>query len=165
MLNAPQIVGDPAVIEARSIVAKLDSDFALVRQRYLEQHPRYIQAASQLEEARRALSNSALKAAESLRVAYENAQGAEKGMGQTIHEAEDAALKLSQKAIHYNLLAREVESDRPLFDNVLNRLKETSLATDMQSEKIRLISPATPSAVPASPRVTVIVGAALQIGR
>jgi capsular exopolysaccharide synthesis family protein len=164
MLTAPQIAGDSAVIEARSIMAKLESDFALIQQRYKDKHPKYIQAASQLEEARRALSNTALKAAESLRVACENAQGAEKGMGQTIHEAEDAALKLSQKAIHYNLLAREVESDRALFDNVLNRLKETSLATDMQSEKIRLIAPATPSAVPSSPRLTVVFGAALLAG-
>jgi polysaccharide biosynthesis transport protein len=164
MLTAPQIAGDPAVIEARSIVAKLESDFALIQQRYKEKHPKYIQAASQLEEARRALSNCALKAAESLRVAYENAQGAEKGMGQSIHEAEDAALKLSQKAIHYNLLAREVESDQALFDNVLNRLKETSLATDMQSEKMRLIAPATPPAVPASPKLAVVFGAALLAG-
>ena len=164
MLNAPQIVGDPAVIEARSIVAKLDSDFALVRQRYLEQHPKYIQAASQLEEARRALSNSVLKAAESLRVAYENAGGAEKGMDQTIRSTEEAALKLSQKAIRYNLLARDVESDRALFDNVLNRLKETSLTTDIQSEKIRVIAPATPPGVPASPRVPIIFGASLLAG-
>src|ERR1035437_3203906 len=164
MLNAPQIVGDPAVIEARSIVAKLDSDFALVRQRYLEQHPKYIQAASQLEEARRALSNSVLKAAESLRVAYENAGGAEKGMDQTIRSTEEAALKLSQKAIHYNLLARDVESDRALFDNVLNRLKETSLTTDIQSEKIRVIAPATPPGSPASPRVPIIFGASLLAG-
>ena len=164
MLNAPQIGGDSAVIEARSIVAKLDSDFALIRQRYLEEHPKYIQASSQLEEARRALSNSVLKAAESLRVAYENAGGAEKGMDQTIRSTEEAALKLSQKAIRYNLLAREVESDRALFDNVLNRLKETSLATDIQSEKIRVIAPATPPGVPASPRVQIIFGASLLAG-
>jgi succinoglycan biosynthesis transport protein ExoP len=164
MLTSPQIGGDSAVIEARSILGKLESDFALIQQRYKEKHPKYIQAASQLEEARRALSNAALKAVESLRVACENAQGAEKGMGQTMHEAEDAALKLSQKAIRYNLLAREVESDRALFDNVLSRLKETSLATDMQSEKIRLIAPATPSTVPASPKLTVVFGAALLAG-
>jgi capsular exopolysaccharide synthesis family protein len=164
MLTAPQIGGDSAVIEARSIVAKLESDFALVRQRYQEKHPKYIQAASQLEEARRALSNSVLKAAESLRVAYENAVSAEKGMDQTIRSAEEAALKLSQKAIRYNLLAREVESDRALFDNVLNRLKETSLTTDMQSEKIRMIAPATPPAVPASPKPQIIFGASLLAG-
>ena len=164
MLMSPQIGGDSAVIEARSILGKLESDFALIQQRYKEKHPKYIQAASQLEEARRALSNAALKAVESLRVACENAQGAEKGMGQTMHEAEDAALKLSQKAIRYNLLAREVESDRALFDNVLSRLKETSLATDMQSEKIRLIAPATPSTVPASPKLAVVFGAALLAG-
>src|ERR1035438_23899 len=164
MLNAPQIGGDSAVIEARSIVAKLDSDFALIRQRYLEKHPKYIQASSQLEEARRALSNSVLKAAESLRVACENAVSAEKGMDQTIRSTEAAALKLSQKAIHYNLLAREVESDRALFDNVLNRLKETSLTTDMQSEKIRMIAPATPPATPASPKLPIIFGASLLAG-
>jgi capsular exopolysaccharide synthesis family protein len=164
LLMAPQIRGDSSVIEAQSLVGKLESDFSLVQQRYKAKHPKYIQAASQLEEARRALANSVMQAAESLRVAYENAQSAEKGMNQAVHDAEDASLKLSQKAIRYNLLAREVESDQALFDNVLSRLKETSLATDIQSEKIRLIAPATPSAVPASPKITVIFGAALMAG-
>jgi polysaccharide biosynthesis transport protein len=161
MLTAPQIAGDPAVIEARSLVAKLENDFAMIRQRYKSKHPKYLQAASQLEEGRRTLSNSVLKAAESLRVAYENAVSAEKGMEETIHRAEESALKLSQKAIRYNLLAREVESDRALFDNVLNRLKETSLTTDMQSEKIRLVAPAMVPGSPAWPNQPLIFGVAL----
>ena len=161
MLNAPQIGGDPAVIEDRSLVAKLENDFALAQQRYKGKHPKYLQAASQLEEARRTLSNSILKAAESLRVAYENAVSSEKGMEQTIHSAEESALKLSQKAIRYNLLAREVESDRALFDNVLNRLKETSLTTDIQSEKIRMVAPATVPGAAAWPRLPLIFGASL----
>ncbi|MEI2724744.1 MAG: polysaccharide biosynthesis tyrosine autokinase [Verrucomicrobiota bacterium] len=164
MLTAPQIGSDAAVMEARSIMARLESDFALVRQRYRDKHPKYIQAASQLEEARRALSTTILKSADSLQVAYDNALRAEKGMDETVHEAEVTALRLSQKAIHYNLLAREVDSDRALFDNVLNRLKETSLATGMQSEKIRLIAPAIPPANPAWPRYTTVFGVALLAG-
>lgn len=57
-----------------------------------------------MEEARRALSTTILKSADSLQVAYDNALRAEKGMDETVHEAEVTALRLSQKAIHYNLL-------------------------------------------------------------
>lgn len=40
MLAAPQIGSDAAVMEARSIMARLESDFALVRQRYRDKHPK-----------------------------------------------------------------------------------------------------------------------------
>jgi capsular exopolysaccharide synthesis family protein len=161
MLTAPQIVADPAVADARALLAKLENDFALIQQRYKAMHPKYIQATTSLEEARRGLNVAVYKAADSLRVAYENAVSTEKGMEDSFREAQDKALKVSQQAIRYNVLAREVESDRALFDSVVNRLKETSLTTDLQPEKIRVVEPATVPSGPASPKLKIIFGAAL----
>ncbi len=161
MLTAPQIVADPAVADARALLAKLENDFALIQQRYKAMHPKYIQATTSLEEARRGLNAAVYKAADSLRVAYENAVTTQKGMEDSFREAQEKALKVSQQAIHYNVLAREVESDRALFDSVVNRLKETSLTTDLQPEKIRVVEPATVPSGPASPKFKIIFGAAL----
>jgi capsular exopolysaccharide synthesis family protein len=161
MLTAPLIVADPAVADARALMTKLENDFALIQQRYKSLHPKYLQATTTLEEARRGLNTAVYKAADSLKVAYENAMTTQKGMENSFREAQDNALKVSQQAIRYNVLAREVESDQALFDSVVNRLKETSLTTDFQPEKIRVVEPASVPRAPASPKLQIIFGAAL----
>jgi uncharacterized protein involved in exopolysaccharide biosynthesis len=50
-----------------------------------------------------------------------------------IKEADAKALSLSAQAIRFNMLTREVESDRALFASVLKRLAETSLVNDNYS--------------------------------
>lgn len=164
IVTNPQIAADPAVIESRSNLAKLENDFALLKQRYKPKHPKYIQAVSQLEDSRRSLSNCVFKAAESVRIAYDNALATEKGMEKSFAEAEASALKHSQQAIRYNLLTREAEADRALFANVLNRLKETSLSTDMQPEKIRVVAPAMVPDLPARPNTRLVLAGALLAG-
>jgi len=151
LLELPQITADSAVNEARTILAKAESDFELVRKRYKEKHPKYPQATSLLESARNSLSNAVVKASESLRVACENAQATEQGLAKSQHEAEVAALRICEQSIPFTFLAREVDSDRALFESVMNRLKETSLTTELQPEKIRVVQPATIPEIPVSP--------------
>jgi capsular exopolysaccharide synthesis family protein len=164
MLSISQIALDPTVADAKATVAKLESDFALIQKRYKAMHPKYAQATNSLEEAHRALSVAVFRAADSLRVAFENAVTLEKQTDSSYRQAQESALKASQLAIRYNLLAREVDSDRALFESVVNRLKETSLTTDLQPEKIRVVEPALVPTLPASPKLKIIFGAALMGG-
>ena len=47
---------------------------------------------------------------------------------------EQASLELEKKAIEYNKLAREVESNRALYDSVLKRMKETDMAGGLETK-------------------------------
>ena len=161
LLSIPEVASQLAVSDARTVLARWENDFTLIRQRYKGKHPKYLQAQSQLEDARRVLTNAVRVAADSLRVSYENARTTEEGIVNIFNAAETNALKRSQQAIRFNLLAREVESDQALFASVLNRLKETSLTTDLQAEKIRVVQPATAAEVPASPKLKLVFGLAL----
>jgi succinoglycan biosynthesis transport protein ExoP len=161
MLSAPQMTSDPSVMEARTVLAKAEGEFARILERYKEKHPKHVQAASQLRESRRAISNAVTQVADSLRIGYENALAVERDLVKDMSNSEAAALKLNQQAIRYSLLAREVESDRALFDSVVNRLKETSLTTDMQPEKIRIVQFASAPMFPAAPRASMVFGIAL----
>ena len=164
LLDSPQIVEDRSVQEARSTLAKSETDLALIQKRYKHKHPKYQQTVIQIEASRASLSNALVKASQSVRVAYENAQVTEQGLATSMRESEDAALKLSQQAIRFNMLSREVESDRALFDSVLNRLKETSIAPDAQSEKVRVVQAAIEPRLPASPRLVRTFGIAVLAG-
>jgi len=138
----PLVASDPTVVGIHTSVTKMENDFATLRQRYREKHPKYVQAATQLTDLRQSLTNAILKVPQSLAAAYESAKAAEQALDLALKDQETVALDLNKRAIQYNVLAREVQSDRILYDSVLNRLKETDLTKELESNKIRVVQPA-----------------------
>jgi succinoglycan biosynthesis transport protein ExoP len=59
----------------------------------------------------------------------------------------------SNKAAHYTLLRREVDSNRALYETMLQKLKEASIASALRASNIRIVDPAEPSGGPSKPDV------------
>jgi capsular exopolysaccharide synthesis family protein len=72
----------------------------------------------------------------------------EESLRKALQEQEKQALALDRKLTEYNLLKRNVEADRQLYNTMLTRMKEASVAGKMEKNNIRLIEPA---AVPGGP--------------
>ena len=164
LLSMPQIATEPALVDSRRAFATATANFAAIQMRYKGKHPKYQQAEQQLEEARRALARDALRLPDTYRMAYEAALSTSKSTEEALKQAEAEALRLSAQAIRFNLLSREVESDRAVFTSIVNRLGETSLSTDLRAEKIRVIQPAIVPRSPSSPKVTLILTAGVMAG-
>jgi succinoglycan biosynthesis transport protein ExoP len=56
-----------------------------------------------------------------------------------------------EKLIQYNILKREVDSSRQLYDTMLQQTKQASIATAMRASNVRVVDPANPPDVPFSP--------------
>lgn len=157
LLTLPAVANDPALIALRLNLSKAEDDFAALRQRYKEKHPKYIQAQSQISALLNDLTNTVLKTAQKMKTNLDVARAAEDALEKARKAQEISALELSQLAIQYTVLAREVESDRTLYDSVLNRMKETSVTKEMKPAMIRIIQPAYQPDAPFSPRKARIV--------
>ena len=59
----------------------------------------------------------------------------------------------ANKVTHYNILKREVDSNRQLYDSMLQRVKETGVAAAMKASGIRVIDPAIPPDSPYKPNL------------
>lgn len=55
------------------------------------------------------------------------------------------------KAIHYNILKREVDTNRQLYETMLQRVKEAGVASAMRASAIQVVDPATLPAAPYRP--------------
>lgn len=60
------------------------------------------------------------------------------------------------KAIQYNLLKREVDSNRQLYDTMLQQLKQSSIASALHASNVRVIDPATLPQRPFWPNYTIL---------
>jgi capsular exopolysaccharide synthesis family protein len=153
------------VAQIATDVAKHENDFVLIRQRYREKHPKYILASASLDGLKQQLAATVLKVRariqESLRIAWQNALTAHHGLETQLHDAETNAMQLSEIAVRFNVLSRQVESDKAQFDSIITRLSETKVAAQITPERIRVIQPALVPELPASPKIKLIFALAL----
>ena len=55
------------------------------------------------------------------------------------------------RAIQYNILRREVDTSRQIYDSLLQKVKEAAVASAMSASNIRVVDPATPPRFPSKP--------------
>jgi polysaccharide biosynthesis transport protein len=70
----------------------------------------------------------------------------------------------AEKAVAYNMLRREVESQRQLYEVMLQRVREVGFASAMRDSTIRVVDPAVLPTEPVSPNVPMSIVGGLAIG-
>ncbi|HEY0456147.1 MAG TPA: polysaccharide biosynthesis tyrosine autokinase, partial [Verrucomicrobiae bacterium] len=164
LMVLPAVANHPAITEIKSNIAKKESDIANLKQRYKALHPKMLQAESELAEWKNALQRAILNIPQTIQSSYESAKAAEAALDGALKEQELTAVELDKLATRYNALARDVESDRALYQSVLNRMKETSVTKDMKPEKIRIIQRAEVPERPVKPEPIKVMATGILAG-
>ena len=156
--QVPTVSKDPTVLQLQLQLTKAQDDFAALCKRYKAMHPKYIQAETLISELKGDITNAVLNAVSGLKASLESAKAAETALNEAMQTQEAASLELSKLSIQYSVLAREVESDRALYDAVLKGMKEASVTKETeQTGVIRLVQPAYTPELPVSPKKAAVM--------
>jgi polysaccharide biosynthesis transport protein len=150
LLMLPSVAALPVVSELRRELADKESKF---------------KAASQLSGLQQSLNQTLVNVGNMVMKSYEAAKDTEAKLTAALQEQEQAALELNKIAIPYNVLEREVESDRALYESVMTGMKQTNLNQGLgQKYNIRVIESPLVAASPVKPRKLMILALALLAG-
>jgi succinoglycan biosynthesis transport protein ExoP len=138
LLAIPSIAASRTVIELEKLVAEKEAEVAALNEMY--KHPIHTGAINQLQQLKANLDKTILDAAQEVTSAYDSAAATEKKMEEALREQNLAALQLSKISISYNVLRQEVDSDRALYESVLNRSKETDATKNAVQDTIQVVS-------------------------
>ena len=154
----------PDVQDTLRLITAKESEFAQIKKRYLQQHPKYIQTQSELSGLRQSLEKTARKGATIALNSYKAAKESEEKLQLALQEQQKTGVALSRIAIPYDELKRQSESDAQLYNSVLSRLKETKLSEGLEKSNIRVVQdPITPK-WPSKPKVKLILALAIIAG-
>lgn len=154
MLRLPSVAALPDVAALRSAVITKEGEFSALKERYLELHPKYIAALTELNDFRNKLKTAVVSAGETLRQQYQNFAETEEKLKDMLKEQEKKALELDRVSIPYNTLQREAQSDRALYEAVLTRLKETNVTQGLTKNPYKLAEAPLVNLVPVRPNWT-----------
>ena len=90
---------------------------------------------------------------ESLKAAYENSLALENKMKQRVEDLKHDVLDLQKRSIQYNILKREVDTNRELYTSLLQRYKEVDIASGVGATNVFVVDQADLPSSPSSPNL------------
>jgi capsular exopolysaccharide synthesis family protein len=159
--DIPAVLRNPSVSEAKRAQGDSERKFSEVSQRYGFEHPRYLAAKSELDASTTNLKRQVDSVVASLTREYEVAQGTIRALESTLGQTRSNVQNLNRKEFELAVLEREVQSNRDMLSLFINRAKETSAASDLQSTIARIVDPAAPPEHAIKPKKTQVVLIAL----
>jgi len=140
LLDIPAIANTPAVADLRKSISEKEAHLATLKERYKSEHPKFIEAASELQNLRMALERAILKARDVLGSSYHAAALTERKLDEALRQQQKVALELNKISIPYAVLARDTEADRALYNSVLTGLKETDVTGNLAQNSVRIVA-------------------------
>ncbi len=134
------------------------------RARYKTEYPTMVSAQAEIRELTEKLAITGIAAVEAARGKYQLAQSKEESLAMALQEQEQQALNLDRILTGYGALKRDAEADRQLYDSIIIRMKETSVAGKLETSNTRLVDPATPPKAPARPRKSLVLALGMMLG-
>ena len=113
--------------------------------------PDFLKIREQLADARRQLDAEIAKAVANARAEYESAFTQEQTLNAALAQQQTAVSALDRKGVDYTLLQREAESNREIYNMLLQRERELRVIANSRSNNVRVIDTAEVPTAPYAP--------------
>jgi polysaccharide biosynthesis transport protein len=127
-------------------------------------YPKVTQLDSQLKEIDRQLQTETSKAVDHLKGQYQAALQRETMLRGSFDKQKQEANKLNESAIEYSILKRDLDSNRTLYEGLLEKLKEAGVTAGLRSNNFRIIDAARVPTAPSEPNIPRNLSFALVLG-
>ena len=95
---------------------------------------------------------------------YREAKQHEELLTRALDEQKTEVNGMSEKMIQYNILKREAEANKTLYDSLETKLKEAQISSGLKSSNIRIVDPAMIPSTPSRPAKTRNIALAFLVG-
>jgi polysaccharide biosynthesis transport protein len=154
----------------RTRQAELKIQVAELSTQFGPSYPKLTQLNSELKEVDAQIQVEMKKLVAKVRGQYSAALQREQMLHEALDRQKQEANKLNESAIEYSLLKRDVDTNRQLYEGLLEKLKEAGVAAGLKSNNFRIVDGARPPTYPVEPNIprnlmfAVVLGLATGVG-
>lgn len=162
--SASGVAGAASVQSARLQLSDLRRQEAELATRYGPRHPRMINLRAEIDDVRRSISGEVNQVVATMRSELDVARAREQSLAESVAALEAQSLNQGQGMVRLRELEREADASRTIYQNFLERFKETSAQETLQETNARVIVEAQPPGGPTFPNTNRTLILALLIG-
>ena len=155
----PDVLNDKNLGEYQTKLTELRREKAGLDETFTVEHPRVKRLEAQIAAVQASLDRQRTDILALIKNEYDSALRREKLIENSYQQQTGLVTDQGEKAIQYNILRREAETNRQLYDGMLQKVKESSIASALRASNVRVVDPAKPPKRPYKPNL--ILNAAL----
>lgn len=162
-VDASSVLASPMVQKLRERQAELLQHQAELSTRYKPAHPAMINLRAEIDDVNRKLQEETDKTIRGLSGEVSAAQAREAALRESLASLQKGTAEQDKLQVQLRELTAEADANRALYDNFLQKFKQTSAQEDIQQADARMVTTALPPTLPSFPNKTMLVGFALVI--
>lgn len=164
LLSIPDVLTNQAVQNLLDQRATTQAQLSDERTKHLDAYPTVQQLKAQLAEINSQITTIATGVKQAIRQQYESAQQREDALEAQVNAFKNATLTEQDRSVRYNILARDADTNRSLYEGLLQRYKEVSASAGITASNISVVDQASVPIKPSSPILMLNLALALLIG-
>jgi len=149
--SLPAVIDNDMIQKLKEQLVRLEGEYARRAGEYKPGFRALDQVGAQVAETRKSIESEIRKVVAGLESKYIAAVSKENKLRSAMEEQKAAALQQKDASVTYNILAREANTNRQLYDAVLQRMKETGVAAQVGTSNVFVIVKGAPPIGPSSP--------------
>jgi polysaccharide biosynthesis transport protein len=148
----PDVLNDPTLRQYQEKLADLQREKVELEETFTPDHPQVKRLVAQSEAVEQSMLVQQSDILKQIKNEYDSAMRREILLQTDYRNQTGIVSDQSQKSIQYNILKREVDTNRQLYESMLQHVKEASVAGALRASNIRVIDPAKVPLIPYKPQ-------------
>jgi len=150
----PQVIDNARLNEYQAQLADLRRQLAELSSEYTPAHPKVKRIQAQIDQLEQTFKEERSNILVRIRSEYQAALMRERLLSNAYRQQVQVVSNQTQKTVNYNILERDVDTNRQLYDSLLQKAREADVATAMRGSNVRIIDTAVAPLLPYKPNVT-----------
>ncbi len=162
--SSAEALRNQAINMLRQRRAEAAADYQKLMVQFEPDYPPARALQSQIDQLDRSIAREESRVSGSVQAEYRQAAERETALRQRVEGLKSNYLDLRRRSIQYNIYQQEVDTNRALYDGLLQRFKEIGVAGGVGVNNITIVDPADVPQEPSSPRLVLNLALALLAG-
>ncbi len=148
----PQLAADPLVQRLNMSKADLEVELVQLKNRYKSGHPKVKKVVTQVGQIQEAIDAQAEKIVSGMLADYQQLRRRERDLRASINTERKQSIEESRKTVQMEMLEREALSNKSMYEAILQKIKETDIASSLRANNVSIIERASVPVIPIRPQ-------------
>ncbi|MFB3887525.1 MAG: GumC family protein [Thermodesulfobacteriota bacterium] len=168
--SLPSILDNKLVMDLKQAYIQLEAQYMKLSEAFKPEHPEMVRLRQQIQTIQKRLDAEVNKIIAGIKNDYESTLRRESLIRQAFTQQKARVMEMKDKAIQYNILKREADTNKELYKGLLQRMKEAGVSAGIMASNIQIVDQAELPERPYKPNkrlnllLAVVVGLFLGVG-
>jgi len=160
----PAVRESPVIQESLKRQGALSDQYTEALNQYGPKFPKVVRLEAQLNESKQLIEGEKKNIGNQIEAEYRGSRQREVLLQRALDQQKNEAASMADKMVEYNILKRDAEANKQLYDGLLQKLKEAGISAGLRSSNIRVVDPALIPTTPSLPNKSRNVFLAILVG-